>query len=125
MTRAELFVAAGLVFVVGFGLWMQAPVADEVDPVYLEAMAYSEKTPVHMESTKSIWACNDRRTGAPRQCELMAIGQATSEKGGAYGEQVKVAIEDTREHMRAWMADHPPETGFFTKTPYKGWRIYR
>lgn len=125
MSRTDLFIVASLIASMSFCAWVKYPIADEEDPAYREAVSYSKKSSAHMESTEFLWECIDRPGKGPTDCENLAIGKATSEKGGVYGMQVKEAIEDTKGHMRDWLQAHPIQGGLLSKLSDKAIRIYR
>lgn len=105
---AEGLFIFGLVTAMAWSAWELAPKPKESNPAYVESMAYSQKSEAHRFATEYLWRCNSMgiskftRAG---HCVTSAIGQATIERDGAFGQAVKEAIIDTNKHMDAWSAE--------------------
>jgi len=123
MTRGDILVGCGLVSALIFCGWMKVPIAREADAGFIEAMAYSQKSPAHVYAAEYQWQCTRFRDG-PGRCAMGAIGSAFSEKGAVFAEEVKAAVADTRDHMKTWLKENPPESGLFTRTSNYAWPVY-
>lgn len=90
----------GLVFA---GLYFAMCVAQSVDDREAEeAVAYSQKSPAHLYGAQLVIKCGiSFRALLPRNCVVNAVGQATIDQGGAFGEEVNAALQDTSKHIRS------------------------
>lgn len=123
MSRGDILVACGLVAILVFGGLGLMPKAKELDEGYIEAMRYSQKSQAHIYATEFQWQCRWRRDD-PKNCAMGAIGSAFSEKGAAFSEDVKLALEDTRDHMQVWLKKYDSEHGILTREGF-AYIVYR
>ena len=76
------------------------------DPAQIEYLEYTKKSPEHRYVMESMRACGSNLFVMPGDCVYRAVGKATYEKNGEYGQAVAVAVRDIIEHMTAWKKEH-------------------
>ena len=109
MSRSEALVACALVSIIALGGWHLYQKSNEDNPAYREMLAFSQKSPEHLYAAEFVSNCRSRRFMSPSDCVYQAIGKATYENNGEYGQAVAVAVRDISEHMTAWRKEHADE----------------